>query len=335
MLRQITAGLLVAGGAAARARRRQNGRLRILMYHGVWLRLRGPAAFGELFISAEAFARQMRHVRQAFDVLSVEEAVARARQGRAWPARALAVTFDDGYRNTLEVAGPILKQAGIPSTVFLSADLTGTAQLQWFDALRVAVHACAQERTARSFGELNVDGARMPDPAQAFRAACERVRRAPRKRSDDMQASLRAFSESQALAARYPEFALAGWAEWKAAVAGGLVSVGSHGLVHEDVLVLPPDERMTVLSASKARIERELGRPCLAVAYPYGRWNEAAARAAQQAGYGCGLTTDPGLNRREASDPFAWRRTMVGDGGSLRLFQARASGAWDACVGRT
>ena len=43
--------------------------------------------------------------------------------------RTLAVTFDDGYRSTLERGLPVLAKLGIPATVFVPTDLTDEAGL--------------------------------------------------------------------------------------------------------------------------------------------------------------------------------------------------------------
>jgi peptidoglycan/xylan/chitin deacetylase (PgdA/CDA1 family) len=39
--------------------------------------------------------------------------------------RAMAVTFDDGYRSTLDQAFPILDRLGVPGTVFVASDFAG------------------------------------------------------------------------------------------------------------------------------------------------------------------------------------------------------------------
>lgn len=58
---------------------------------------------------AATFAQQMGLLAQNFVVLPLREGVARLRQGRL-PARAVCITFDDGYANNFTVALPILRE---------------------------------------------------------------------------------------------------------------------------------------------------------------------------------------------------------------------------------
>ena len=44
----------------------------------------------------------------------------------------MAITIDDGYRSTYEIAYPVLRKHGFPATVFLYTDFVGAADaLTW------------------------------------------------------------------------------------------------------------------------------------------------------------------------------------------------------------
>jgi peptidoglycan/xylan/chitin deacetylase (PgdA/CDA1 family) len=106
-LLRAAATLLSPAGRAAR--------LSVLMYHRV-LPEPDPVT-GE--VHAEHFEQQMRALREFFTVLPLTEAVDRL-TAATLPARAAAITFDDGYADNALVALPILKAHGLHATFFVA-----------------------------------------------------------------------------------------------------------------------------------------------------------------------------------------------------------------------
>jgi hypothetical protein len=78
---------------------------------------------------------------------------------------------------------------------------------------------------------------------------------------------------------------------------------------------LPPDELDSELSGSRADLQRELGEPARAMAYPVGRPLESASPirlALQKAGYEIGLTNGTGSTSLWGSvDPFNISRHTI------------------------
>jgi peptidoglycan/xylan/chitin deacetylase (PgdA/CDA1 family) len=75
-----------------------------------------------LFVGEEAFARQMSFLARRRRVVPLADVVD-GRIGGTKPV--VAITFDDGYRNVLRTAGPILARHGFPATVFVPTDWRG------------------------------------------------------------------------------------------------------------------------------------------------------------------------------------------------------------------
>src|SRR5688572_14817112 len=92
------------------------GRLSILIFHRV---LACPDPLFPEVPSAVDFEARMRWVRDWFNVLPLKQAIDRL-YDRSIPARALAITFDDGYADNEEVAAPILKRLGLCATFFVA-----------------------------------------------------------------------------------------------------------------------------------------------------------------------------------------------------------------------
>jgi peptidoglycan/xylan/chitin deacetylase (PgdA/CDA1 family) len=62
------------------------------------------------------FEAHLRRFVRDYEIVDLDQVLS----GRL-PRRALLITFDDGYRSVLDVAGPLLKRHGLPSVFFLSA----------------------------------------------------------------------------------------------------------------------------------------------------------------------------------------------------------------------
>jgi peptidoglycan/xylan/chitin deacetylase (PgdA/CDA1 family) len=95
--------------------------LRVLLYHSVGARLDG----GRLGLSGQvdAFAEQICWLRQesGLAIVSLTEGVARLTVGGLDRGTAVAVTFDDGFRDTLTVATPVLERYAVPFTAFVTS----------------------------------------------------------------------------------------------------------------------------------------------------------------------------------------------------------------------
>jgi len=313
-------------GFVALGRRRHGRRLRILMYHGVLPHVEGPAAFGDLFLSETAFARQMRYLTRAFQVVSLDEVINVLETGGRFPERAVMVTFDDGYRNVITTALPILRSLRIPATVCVVPTLINQGQGLWFDVLRVLVTRAYERGATVELGEgFSVGRHNGQPPESTYRGLMHQLLSLPPDRVDAVRHRVMTVCHEMRLLEHDPAFALAGWEEWRHALEDGLIEIGSHGLTHQDLTQLSPMDRLGELRQSRRRIEDELGRACRVVAYPFGAWDDAVAEAARVAGYACGVTTEDGLNTAQRN-PLRLCRTMVGDKGQFHIFCARVSG---------
>lgn len=98
-------------------------RLPILCYHNVGEAPR-EAPFKLLYVSAEKFERQLWALRRlGLQGVSMSEGIARLRT--ATSRGCVALTFDDGYADTLTMAAPILKQYGVKATCYIVSGALG------------------------------------------------------------------------------------------------------------------------------------------------------------------------------------------------------------------
>ena len=87
--------------------------LLVLTYHRIGTFADYPDDYAPILSAApDGFREQIRRLRDAFRVLTLDEAVGLAESGFPLKEPAALVTFDDGYRDNVEVALPILTNLG-------------------------------------------------------------------------------------------------------------------------------------------------------------------------------------------------------------------------------
>jgi peptidoglycan/xylan/chitin deacetylase (PgdA/CDA1 family) len=100
------------------------------------------------------------------------------------------------------------------------------------------------------------------------------------------------------------------------------LTLGAHTRTHPILPELPPAEVEEEIAGSRADLAGALGEPVETFAYPFGRWDEAAAEAVRRAGFGCAVSIRTGRNCA-ATPPYALRRVEIhGDDSFLRFLLA-------------
>jgi peptidoglycan/xylan/chitin deacetylase (PgdA/CDA1 family) len=105
------------------ARLWNRSKVMILCYHGITERAGpDPEDRSGIAVGRALFLTQLRYLNYYYRVIALRDYLA-ARQGdQILPPHSLILTFDDGLRNFLTVAVPILNELGLPATVFLVTD---------------------------------------------------------------------------------------------------------------------------------------------------------------------------------------------------------------------
>ena len=129
------------GGIAAVARAVLAGRAVILRYHSVSTAADGTHLCLDpgLAVSPEHFDRQCAYLGEHYRVIALDEMVTRLMRSQPLPAKAVALTFDDGYLDNYTQAFPILQRHGMNATFYVSTGCIDNRVLLWTGRLRFAV----------------------------------------------------------------------------------------------------------------------------------------------------------------------------------------------------
>lgn len=285
-------------------RRRPCPPIQILIYHRV---APGPSPFAIDAVPLGRFTAQMEHVARAYRVLPLEELHARAIAGTV-PPGALAITFDDGYADNLELAHPVLARLGLPAAVFLVTGCVGTGEVPWHDRVLRAF-----ERTPRRSAPIpGAPGQTALHDASARRAAAFRALALlkPLPESERLDSVRRLATLLDAPDADAPgQRLMLDWDQVRALHRAGW-AIGSHTVTHPILSRQDPARVREELTSSKRVIEEALGAPVVLFAYPNGRpedYTEDVVRRVGEAGYRVAVTTTFGTNEA-GDDPLRWRR---------------------------
>jgi peptidoglycan/xylan/chitin deacetylase (PgdA/CDA1 family) len=211
---------------------------------------------------AAEFERQLRYLKRHFTIVSLRQLHAKLQTRSDARGRLLALTFDDGLRNNVSVAYPILRRLEIPATFFVCPELIEHRCWLWNHRARQRLRF-ASEGLRREIAE-QYDAPCEVDAFIAWMKTLDRVsRRVVEKTLRD--ATLRYVPS----AAERHEFDLAGWQELRA-VEHSLVTIGSHGMSHAILPCLKPEEVEHEVAHSRRMIEARLERAVEFFAYPNG-----------------------------------------------------------------
>lgn len=293
--------------------------LLVLIYHRV-LPVPDPMYPDEP--DAEAFAKIVDLLASNFTVMPLREGVARLKAGTL-PARAVCITFDDGYANNFSVALPILHKRGVAATVFVAPGyLNGGCMFNdaVFEACRVA--PAGTDLTGIGLGLLEVT-----DAASRIRAAqgiVDQLKYLP------------------------PEVRLQR-AEWLAARCGGAtpvglmmsdaqvaemsrsgIEIGAHTVTHPILARIPLDAARQEILRSRQRLSEITGKPVHSFAYPNGKpghdYRREHVGLVKEAGFEIAVSTSWGAATAQ-SDSLQIPRVAPWDTSPLR-FAARLVNAY-------
>jgi peptidoglycan/xylan/chitin deacetylase (PgdA/CDA1 family) len=282
-----------------RARTRWRGaRVHVLAYHRVVANREVLAASWPinpgLCVTVSSFLRQMQQLRKYCLVLPLHQAVQALSGELPLERDAWAITFDDGYRDVLAYAFPILQALELPATAFVPTGAAESGANLLHDRLYAVLwRACRSSRApaVEAVAEGNpVLGAAYqaalaapPGPAvdllittlpsarlTELTAALERLTGGPVPL--DVDARVISPVEVRALAD-------AGW------------EVGAHTVNHVALVHEAREQVVAELCAARAAIERWTQRPCRYFAYCNGLHDTATEQAVRHAGYLGAFTT--------------------------------------------
>jgi len=300
----IRTGLSILSPQGARAR------LSVFIWHRV---APSPDLMFPGELHAERFVHTLGWIGRWFNVLPLDEAVRRLSDGTL-PARAAAITFDDGYADNLTVAAPILKTAGMHATFFIASGYLDGGRM-WNDGLIEAVRRSPLDVLdtpqwgrfplgdwrARETAALRlIDQIKYLEPAEREQAVIDVARAAHTTLPTDLMMSSVQVTQLHRLG----------------------FGIGAHTVSHPILAKIPLGRAREEISAGRDSLERLIGARVPLFAYPNGKpgrdYLPEHVSLVRELGFDAAVATAWGASA-QGDDVFQLRRFTPWDADRLRF----------------
>lgn len=303
----------------------------VLMYHSVSDESDREWIDPSNDMPSDVFREQMAFLARERRVVSMGELVDAMKRGDELPPGAVALTFDDGYLNNLRVAAPILKEFGLPATLYLPTRYIDGGETQWVDRLFVAFERRTRHTLvidARNSGfEWDVG---TPERAAEVKEMCRsRLLSASYADRNDLLTHL----ESQLAPSGSPPRTTMNWEDVRRLTSEySDWEIGAHTVGHRDLNACDATEAELEIRGSAATIKQQLGSQPRHFSFPYGRSIEKSREMVGGAGFDSAVAARSDGWDRSGSDPLWIGRVEAPR--SMEDLKFRTSAAYPGIAGR-
>jgi peptidoglycan/xylan/chitin deacetylase (PgdA/CDA1 family) len=272
----------------------QNNPHRILIYHGI--DHIGRKDLNMRFISAAQLEAELLCFREHFEIIGLDDFFKKTsglqtRLGTASDANLpatrplMAVTFDDGYLNNLDIALPILEKHQIPATFFITGIQSTEQSYHWPDALDICV------RYNNRWSPIQYDGHWYFKIRRDYRNIYGKRLKQEMVWGNqaDIAKVMASFAYSfEKICAKKPELApywqIMSTQQIRQAAASPLIDIGVHGLYHYNLAALSFLDAQAELLKTKIFLEEIIQKSINMVAWPFGLYAQEVADYAASIG---------------------------------------------------
>lgn len=241
----------------------------IFMYHRVLPDKEAKNDRSSLSISLSQFEKQIQYLSQNYSCISMDD----LHQNKSWEKFPVCITFDDGYKDNVDYALPILKKYQVPATIYFVSDyLHGKCTMWWYEILEIL-----DKKTFLKFKWENQRyffNTTIPQKKLETYKALRRI--IMNLRPEKLEVFLDLLREGKD-AKNYAELVI-DKNLLKTISQEKLITIGAHTCSHPVLATLDEDEIEKEIVQSKKILEDIIQKEIHHFAYPYGDHNSAGTR---------------------------------------------------------
>lgn len=295
----------------------------ILYYHGIcddsFNLLKG---YDERHITRSGFREQLAYLlRKGYAFASMTELI-NTMKNKGKLGKKVVLTFDDGFRNVVRNAYPIMREFNAKGCFYLVTALIGTDEPIWTDYVETAIRS--QEPGQYQFDFNGEKITYMLTDKKSYEYAMKDIKTKLRTIPNATRIEhLKQFGSVKPESIP-EEFFLANWEEIKG-LPPDVLEIGSHTRSHPNCANFTSEaEYEEEINQSKKDIEGIIRREVAHFCYPAGSFNQEAIDKVRQSGYQSAVTVENGFVDNH-SDLYQLKRIAPSE--NLLVFKSRISGS--------
>lgn len=251
-----------------------------------------------LEITPAFFERLLRRLkRSGLDIISLDEMHRRFISGD-FKRRFVCITFDDGYKDTMQWAYPLLKKYQMPFALYIPTSFPDRLGELWWVALEAVIAQNSRIGMVIHGKDQFFDCRNVSEKRELYDAVYGYLRSL--KTEDELRKVVRDLCATYRVdIASFCRDLCMDWQEIGELAADPLVTIGAHTVNHMMLKKVPSDDAARAeMEMSRAVLEAALGKRPEHLAYPVGDPTSAGPREfriAAELGFKTATTTRPGV----------------------------------------
>ena len=248
-----------------------------------------------------------------YDIISLDEMWNRLRTGQS-TRRFVVITFDDGYKDNLTYAYPILKKHRVPFAIYIIAS--------WPEGRHAAVTNLVEEivlvrenvRTTVGNREYIFETGTQQQKQISYSRIRELLHSVGIREAEE--ACLKMAADCGIDMWEYSSALGLSWSDIRKLADDDLVTIGAHTFSHRPLSHLPVEEARQEIQVGRRLLEQHTGSEALHFSYPYGGAGQAGPREfalVRGEGFRTAVTTrTANVFRAHGKHPHALPRLVLG-----------------------
>ena len=296
----------------------------ILMYH----RICSDTDFKKknqdyLSVSVSNFKDHLRYLKENYSIVSINDFLFGKKQ--ASDKFQIVITFDDGYKDNLDLAIPILQEFNVPATIYITTRFPEEDTSMWWYELKEFIENRI-EKLDFKFDNKNYSFTlnTKSKKEKSFNKIAKIIKSLNKLKQNELL-SIITKTETR----RKYDREVMNWTEIKEANRSPLITIGAHTHNHLSLKNLKTDECLEEIRKSKELLKNKLNDKIDHFSYPFGSKYDADEREfniVEKLGFKSAVTTR--VNILYKKNKFSLPRIYIGGNTKIRELKIKLSGMY-------